>query len=66
MAIFDVRLDKSFRFVGRTRLVGMLDMFNLTNSGVPVNFQTASAVNFKEVTSLLDPRIVRLGVRFEF
>lgn len=65
VGIFDLRLDKSFRIQGH-RLVAMVDGFNLTNSGVVVNFRTASAVSFKEVTSLLDPRIVRVGVRFEF
>ena len=67
VGIFDVRVDKSFRFAGH-RLTAMLDAFNLTNSGVPVTFRTASASNasFQEVTALLDPRIVRLGIRFEF
>jgi len=65
VAIFDMRLDKSFRFAGH-RVTAMADVFNLTNSGVPVTFRTASAVSFQEVTALLDPRIVRLGLRFEF
>ena len=65
VGIFDIRLDKSFRLAGH-RLTGMVDAFNLTNSSVPVTFRTASAVSFQEVTALLDPRIVRVGVRFEF
>jgi carboxypeptidase family protein len=65
VGILDLRFDKSIRMAGH-RLVGMVDVFNITNRGVPVTFRTASAVSFQEVTALLDPRIVRLAVRFEF
>jgi hypothetical protein len=53
---------------GSHKLTGYLDIFNALNSNPPMTFRTATASNgsFKEVTVLLDPRIVRFGVRYEF
>jgi len=73
--IVDFRLDKSVRFPNRFgRLTAMVDVFNLLNLGTPIVFRTQSGNvatgepfgNFKEVLALLDPRIVRFGVRYEF
>jgi hypothetical protein len=74
VAILDFRFDKSFQFGRFGKLTGMVDVFNLTNSGVVTNFRTTTnpitATNpvstFQEVIALLDPRIVRFGVRFDF
>lgn len=66
VGIIDVRVDKAFKFGRFGRLVGMLDIFNLANDGTVTAFRTRTATSFKEVTALLDPRIVRFGVRYEF
>jgi hypothetical protein len=65
VGIFDIRLDKSVQ-LRASRLTGMVDVFNLTNSGVVTNFNHNTGSSFLRVISLLDPRIVRLGVRWEF
>jgi hypothetical protein len=67
VAILDFRFDKSFDFRG-TRLTPMLDVFNLLNSGVPTTVRTTNTATapFKEVTAILNPRVVRFGVRFNF
>jgi hypothetical protein len=64
--ILDVRFDKSIRLRGSSRLTAMVDAFNLTNSGTVTTFRNATGATFKEVTALLDPRIVRFGIRFDF
>jgi hypothetical protein len=74
--IVDLRLDKSFRIPGNYggRLTAMVDVFNLLNLGTPIVFRTLTGNaltgephgNFKEVLALLDPRIVRFGIRYEF
>ena len=73
--IVDVRFDKSFKFGNKWgRFTAMVDVFNLLNSGTPIVFRTQSGNvvagepfgNFKEILALLDPRIVRFGVRYEF
>ena len=74
VGILDLRLDKSFKVKGQGKLTAMVDVFNLTNSGEVIVIRTATAApatgqpygSFGEVIALLDPRIVRFGVRFEF
>ena len=64
MSIIDFRLDKSFRMKS-TRLTVMVDVFNIANYGT-VTAWRSTTVNYQEVTGILDPRVVRLGVRFSF
>ena len=66
ISILDFRFDKAFRFGKFGSLTGMVDVFNLLNSGAETTFRTATGATFLEVTSLLDPRIVRFGVRYDF
>jgi Carboxypeptidase regulatory-like domain len=74
VGILDLRLDKSFKVKGGGKLTGMIDVFNLANDGAVIVMRTATAApaagqpygSFGEVIALLDPRIVRFGVRFEF
>jgi hypothetical protein len=65
VGIFDLRFDKSFRF-GRTKLTGMVDIFNVANAGTVTGWTSATGATFKEAVVLLDPRIVRFGVRLGF
>ena len=64
--ILDVRFDKSVRMGASRRLTVMVDTFNLTNAGTVTTFRNATGATFKEVTALLDPRIVRFGMRIDF
>jgi len=76
VSIVDVRFDKSFRFGRAGKLTGMVDIFNLANSSTVTAFRitTAGATTrgvvyptlYQEVTGLLDPRIIRVGVRYSF
>jgi hypothetical protein len=67
VGIFDLRLDKSFRLPNKAgRIVGMVDAFNLTNSGAISNFRITTGSRYQEVIALLDPRIIRVGLRYEF
>ena len=65
ISILDFRADKSFRFGKAGKLTAMVDVFNILNSGAVSAFRTTT-VNYREVTGLLDPRIVRFGVRYDF
>jgi hypothetical protein len=64
VSILDFRVDKSFRMRG-TRLTAMLDIFNTANYGTVTGFRQTT-VNYREVTGILDPRVVRFGVKFNF
>jgi hypothetical protein len=65
VGIWDMRFDKSFG-VGRTKLTAMVDIFNLANAGTVTGWQAATGATFQEALVLLDPRIVRFGVRMAF
>jgi hypothetical protein len=75
VGIVDLRAEKSFKFKGTRKITGMFDVFNALNSATVVNFRltspsanTPNPVNnrFNELIALLDPRIIRLGVRLDF
>ena len=68
VSILDLRLDKSFDAGKFGRLSPMLDVFNVLNSGVPVNVRTTNTATapFQEVTTILNPRVIRFGFRYNF
>ena len=66
VSIFDLRADKSFSFGRYGRVTAMVDVFNALNSGTVLNFTTVTGANFQRVIGILDPRIVRFGVRYDF
>jgi outer membrane receptor protein involved in Fe transport len=66
VGIFDVRLEKAFSLGRPGSVTAMVDIFNLTNSGVVTNARNRTGSRFLEVISLLDPRTIRLGIRWEF
>ena len=67
VGIFDIRADKSFTLPGKAgRLTAIVDIFNLTNSSTVTNFRITTGATFQEILAILDPRIVRFGVRYEF
>jgi hypothetical protein len=68
VGIVDFRFDKSFDLGRYGRITPMLDVFNAANSGVPTTVRTTNTASapFKEVTEILNPRVVRFGVRFNF
>jgi hypothetical protein len=66
VSILDFRIDKAFSFGKYGRFTGMMDVFNATNLGTVTNFQTTTGAQYKRVIGILDPRIVRFGIRYDF
>jgi hypothetical protein len=66
MSILDFRADKSFGFGRFGRATFMVDVFNALNNGTVMNFVTQTGTNYRRVISILDPRIVRFGFRYDF
>ncbi len=64
--ILDLRLDKSFRFGGRYRIQGMIDVFNSLNSNAVTNFFVTNGANYGKIIGALDPRTIQLSLRFDF
>jgi len=68
VAILDLRLDKSFDLGRFGKFSPMVDVFNVMNSGVPTSVRTTNTATapFNEVTEILNPRVLRFGVRYNF
>lgn len=68
VGILDFRLDKSVSMGKLGKFQPMLDVFNILNSGVPTTVRTTNtaAAPFNDVTAILNPRVIRFGVRYNF
>jgi hypothetical protein len=66
---FDVRAEKAFTF-GERRIVFDMDVFNLFNSatvlGRVYDVQATGDTGFDKVLEIMNPRIIRFGLRFTF
>jgi hypothetical protein len=65
----DLRVEKAFR-LGRTNLNFDFDVFNVTNSDTVLGRQydvtRTGATGFNRVLEIMNPRILRLGLRINF
>ena len=62
----DLRAEKAFVF-GRTHAAFDVDVFNALNSGTILGRQyDVQSSNFNAISEIMNPRIVRFGVRFTF
>ncbi|MBY0495601.1 MAG: carboxypeptidase regulatory-like domain-containing protein [Cyanobacteria bacterium] len=68
VAILDFRLDKTVDIGRFGKVTPMLDIFNTMNSAVPTAVRTTNTATapFQDVTQILNPRVIRFGVRFNF
>ena len=66
MKSLDARVEKLFKF-DQVQLGLDVDVFNLLNSGTVLGrIYDVSASNFNDVAEIMNPRILRFGVRFQF
>ena len=65
VGLLNFRLDKSFP-IGRAKVVGMLDLYNVLNADPVTNFNLNSGPSYKNVIAVLDPRVFQVGIRLEF
>jgi len=69
---FDFRIEKTFVFGQQSRTAGVfVDIFNVNNQGIPDSefsrpMTDTSGDDFGKPRSWIDPRLVRLGLRFTF
>ena len=66
---FDGRVEKAFTF-GRSKIAVDFDVFNLLNSDVVLgktyDARLTGALGYNQIREIMQPRIARLGVRFNF
>ena len=69
MAVLDLRGEKSFTF-GSRELAVSLDLFNALNSATVLGRQydvtTTGNTGFNQPLEIMNPRLIRFGVRFQF
>ena len=61
----DVRLSK-IAHIGRTRLQGNLDVFNVVNSNAVLGVQQQYGTTWGQPTAILPGRMLKLGVQLDF
>ena len=61
----DARLVRTFR-VGKTRLQGMLDLYNLLNANPDVTITTTYGPKFLVPTRILTARMAKVGMQLNF
>jgi hypothetical protein len=66
VATVDFRVEKQLRFAQKARVGLFLDMFNALNSNTAVNINWRSGAAFEKATTVLGPRIVKFGVKFDW
>jgi outer membrane receptor protein involved in Fe transport len=66
VTIADVRLEKGFAFGNGQKLTGMIDVYNLFNSNAVTNFNLRTGSRFEEIIAVVDPRALKIGVRYQF
>jgi hypothetical protein len=64
--IVDTRFEKSLTSSGTRRLATFVDVYNIFNSNVENTVQTASGANFLRPTSIISPRILKIGAKFDW
>jgi hypothetical protein len=63
--LLDLRFAKSV-VLGGTKLEGLFDIFNVTNSPAILSVNEQTGASFGNVLTTVNPRIARLGVRWSF
>ena len=63
--LVDLRFAKTIP-IGKGRLEGLFDLFNLTNSSAILGLNNQTGASYGQVLTTVNPRIARLGVRWSF
>ena len=66
VTLFDIRAEKQFRFGSKARFGVFADVFNIMNSNTAVNIAWVSGATFERATTVLNPRIAKFGVKFDW
>ena len=66
ITVLDIRVEKDFK-IGSTRsLAPFMDLYNIGNSDAASNIAWASGSSFELPSTIIGPRIMRVGVKFDW
>ena len=63
--LIDLRFDRGFTLRGG-RLSPFIDLYNLSNSNAEQDITVSSGANFLRPINIIPPRVLRLGVKFDW
>src|SRR5688572_11301363 len=63
--LIDIRIDRAITIRGN-RLVPFFDLYNLTNSNAEQNISVSSGASWLRPITIIAPRLMRLGVKFDW
>ena len=67
VSVVDIRAEKQVRFATKARVGLFVDVFNVFNSNTAVEHRTGCrARRSSKATTVLDPRIAKFGVKFDW
>jgi hypothetical protein len=65
--LWNARAEKQFKVNERQSIDAMFDLFNIPNRNTATGWVTNTGLTFqRQITALLNPRIFRLGIRYNF
>jgi Carboxypeptidase regulatory-like domain/TonB dependent receptor len=65
ITVFDIRVEKDFRF-GNRSIAPFMDLYNIGNSDAASNIAWASGSSFEFPSTIIGPRIMRVGVKVDW
>jgi len=66
VSLWDNRVSKVFKITERQSVEGIFDVFNTLNSNTITGWSNASGATYHRPSSILPPRIIRLGAKYRF
>ena len=66
ISVLDIRAEKQLRLADRARVGLFVDLYNVTNANTAINVNWRSGASFEKATTVLPPRIVKFGVKFNW
>ena len=64
--LLDIRAEKSFKLTEQNKLGVIFDLFNSVNSAAVTGINDLTGSGFRVPTQTLEPRTVRLSLRYSF
>src|SRR6266511_3793661 len=66
IVVLDTRVEKAIRLTGSQKLIGFFDIYNITNSDAASNITWSSGASFLLPSTIIGPRIMRFGVKYDW
>jgi hypothetical protein len=66
IVLLDTRIERLFRIAGSRTIAGFIDFYNLTNSNAAQNIVWGSGSSFLQPTTIVPPRLLRFGAKFDW